>query len=189
MRPTSPICPTATLNPPRSDAQSTQSPQSPQSVGDLLVNELPRLKSFAARLVAGSTPPVEADDLAQEAAARALKYRDSFDAQRPIGPWLCKTVLRLYLDRRAAQLRDEERRNALGRSMQARESHPATTLEDQETIARCAAKLSARELDILLRFHQRGETLAEIAAALAIPQGTVKSHLHRARAKLVGGDE
>ncbi len=180
MRPTSPTRHAATLNPPRPQAKSLE---------DLLVDELPRVRAFAARLVTGSRPPVDADDLAQEAAARALKYRDSFDASRPIGPWLCKTVLRLYLDRRAALMRDEESQNELGRSVKARESHPATTLEEQETIARCAAKLSARELDVLLRFHQRGETLAEIAAALMIPEGTVKSHLHRARGKLVRGDE
>ncbi len=180
MRPTSLTRQAATLNPLRSQAKSVE---------DRLVDELPRVRAFAARIATGSRPLIDPDDLAQEAAARALKYRESFDAQRPIGPWLCKTVLRIFLDRRAAQLRDEERHNELGRSVKGRESHPATTLEDQETIARCAARLSARELDVLLRFHQRGETLAEIAASLAIPEGTVKSHLHRARRKLVRGDE
>jgi len=37
---------------------------------------------------------------------------------------------------------------------------------------------------VLLRFHQREESVAEIASLLALPEGTVKSHLSRARHKL-----
>lgn len=173
---------TPTLNQPR--------PQAPlKSLEDLLVDELPRLRAFIARLVGQRIPRIDPDDLAQETAARALRYRDSFDANRPLGPWLAKTALRLYLDRRAALLRDQEQQFELGRSLEAREARPQTRLEDRESLARCAARLSARELDILLRFHQRGETLLEIAAALGMPVGTVKSHLHRARRNLVRGDE
>lgn len=155
---------------------------------DLLVAELPRLRVFAAQLVRGANPPVDPDDLTQEAAARALRYGSSFDRERPLGPWLCKTVLRLYLDRRTASVRDERQRADLGRERVEPSPRLESTLEDRESIARLAARLSAVEFDVLVRFHQRGESLREISAALRIPEGTVKSHLHRARRKLAGGD-
>jgi RNA polymerase sigma-70 factor (ECF subfamily) len=150
-----------------------------------LAAELPGVTAFVSRLARGSRPPIEAEDLAQEAAARALRYRASFDGARPLGPWLRKCALRLFLDRRAALARDEEHRALLGREVGARESRSDSSLEDRETIARCAARLAPRELDVLLRFHHRGQSLGEIAAALRLPEGTVKSHLHRARAKLL----
>jgi len=153
-----------------------------------LAAELPRLRAFIARLARGSSPPIEAEDIAQEAAARALRYRASFDADRPVGPWLKKAALRIFLDRRARLSRDEAHREQWARSQEERATSSDSSLEDRETIARLSARLSARELDILLRFHQRGETLREIAAALRLPEGTVKSHLHRARAKLCRGE-
>jgi DNA-directed RNA polymerase specialized sigma24 family protein len=48
------------------------------------------------------------------------------------------------------------------------------------------AGLAPRERDVLLRFHVDGESVAEIAAALCVPIGTVKSDLARARKRLAG---
>jgi RNA polymerase sigma factor (sigma-70 family) len=153
-----------------------------------LATELPQVKAFVARLARGSKPPIEAEDLAQESAARALRYQGSFDAERPLGPWLRKCALRLFLDRRKELARDEDRRAQLGRAVGSRESRADSSLEDRETLARCAARLSPRELDVLVRFHHRGQSLREIATALRLPEGTVKSHLHRGRAKLLRED-
>ena len=47
------------------------------------------------------------------------------------------------------------------------------------------AALTEREREVLMRFHAGGESVALIAASLALPEGTIKSHLHRARKKLV----
>ncbi len=44
--------------------------------------------------------------------------------------------------------------------------------------------LSSIEQDILLRFHQHGESVAEISTSLQMAPGTVKSHLSRGRRKL-----
>ena len=168
------------MNPPRKEAGSVER---------RLAAELPLLRAFAARLVRGSNPPIEADDVVQEAATRALRYRASFDPERALGPWLKKLALRIYLDRRALLLRDEAHREQWARSKSRREDEDEGALERRETLARLSSRLSAREREILLRFHHRGETLREIAAALKLPEGTVKSHLHRARRKLVRDEE
>ena len=44
--------------------------------------------------------------------------------------------------------------------------------------------LDTTEREALVRFHARGESVREIATSLGLPEGTVKSHLHRARQKL-----
>jgi RNA polymerase sigma-70 factor (ECF subfamily) len=54
----------------------------------------------------------------------------------------------------------------------------------REQVERMLVPLSPVEREVLLRFHQREESVAEIARALALPEGTVKSHLSRARHKL-----
>jgi RNA polymerase sigma-70 factor (ECF subfamily) len=46
------------------------------------------------------------------------------------------------------------------------------------------ARLSSLERALLLRFHAQGRSVHELAAELGLPEGTIKSHLHRARRKL-----
>jgi len=62
-------------------------------------------------------------------------------------------------------------------------------LADRDAVARLLGTLSKIEREVLTRFHMRGESVREIAEALSLPEGTIKSHLNRARNKLVGHDE
>lgn len=58
------------------------------------------------------------------------------------------------------------------------------------SLSRAIKKLSPIEQDVILFFSQ-GFTINEIAASLTIPEGTVKSHISRARSKLtslMGGE-
>ena len=60
---------------------------------------------------------------------------------------------------------------------------PATT-DESEIIARAFDRLKPDQRTILVLHHLRHEPVASIAAALAIPEGTVKSRLHSARTAL-----
>jgi RNA polymerase sigma-70 factor (ECF subfamily) len=141
-----------------------------------LAAETPRLKSYAARLM----PSMEVDDLVQETLTRAWRYRSAFDAEKELGPWLRTTALRLALDSRARRGREP--------STISLEEEPAARApvasEEQEDVDRLLARLDAVERDVLVRFHRLGHSVDEIATALHLPAGTVKSHLHRARRKL-----
>ena len=170
----------STMNRPHEELRADPKP----SLEELMILELPRLGAFVQRLTRGANPALEADDVVQETVARALRFRASFDAQRPIGPWLCKMALRLVLDRRAALRRDEEQRAEFARARAREAGGEVFSGCDQETLDRWTARLSSVERDVLMRFHQRGETLREISTSLRMPEGTVKSHLHRARKKL-----
>jgi DNA-directed RNA polymerase specialized sigma24 family protein len=44
-------------------------------------------------------------------------------------------------------------------------------------------QLGRREREVLLRFHRDGRSITELAAAEAVSAGTIKSLLHRARAR------
>lgn len=142
---------------------------------EALVAHRGELLAFCRRLAGGD----HADDLAQDALERALRGKGSFDAQRPLGAWLKRIALNRWLDRR----RERERRPAT------LESEPvdrrAADVARRADLLREIDALPAIEREALTRFHVRGESIAEIARALGAPENTVKSHLHRARLRLL----
>ena len=143
-----------------------------------LVAELPALRAWLRR-AAGA----DGEDLAQEAIARALKYGGSHDGERELGPWLRGIALRLLADHRARRARAPQ---ALEGDAHAEPSRPQE-FDEREALERRLAGLSEIERDVLRRFHARAESVREIAKSLGVPEGTVKSHLHRARQKLAQG--
>ncbi len=72
---------------------------------------------------------------------------------------------------------------------------PLENAATREAVARLAAaieRLAPRQREIVRRFYALGESIANIAQAMELPPGTVKSDLHRARvglAKRVHNDE
>ena len=129
----------------------------------------------------------DAEDVAQEAFARAysrfaqLRDRDRFRA------WLVRTTWRLALDRQRA----EKRR--LTRETAAAPSTPHHTAEDeaaaQERAARLWTAIDAlpEKLRIVIVLSAvEGYDVREVARLLGLPEGTVKSRLFLARKSLAG---
>lgn len=130
-----------------------------------------------------------ADDLLSETFLLAFRGRDGFDPARgPVRAWLFGIATNLV--RRHA--RDEERRyRALGRAAAALD--PTATEFASGTVDRVDAQALRAELaavlagiaepdrDVLLLWAYLRLPYTEIAAALDIPVGTVRSRLHRAR--------
>jgi RNA polymerase sigma-70 factor (ECF subfamily) len=160
-----------------SSAQPADEPQ--LALEARLAAEAPGLRAYLRRVAGVGARSAELDDLAQAALERALRYRKSYDPARPLGAWLRTIALRVVLDQRAARVRDAA--SAPSNELAARED---ATVEHRDELARVLAPLSDVERDVLVRFHGRGETVQELALALQLPEGTVKSHLHRARRKL-----
>jgi RNA polymerase sigma-70 factor (ECF subfamily) len=157
-------------------------PRRPEGFPERVAGALPRVRAFLARLLG---PDDAVEDLTQEVFVRAIRSQGSFRENGSLSGWLLRTAFRLALDHR------DRRRRAPG----ALETEPASgrarasAAEGREELARALDPLSPVERDVLLRFHQRGESIREIARALALPEGTVKSHLHRARRRLGGVQE
>jgi RNA polymerase sigma-70 factor (ECF subfamily) len=141
-----------------------------------LAAETPRLRSYAARLI----PRTDVDDLVQETLSRAWRYRSAFQADKELGPWLRATAVRVAHDLRARRGREP----VVGELDEKTVAHVPATADEHEHVEALLARLDVVERDVLVRFHRLGQSITEIAAALRLPVGTVKSHLHRARRKL-----
>lgn len=133
---------------------------------------------------------VLADDLVSETFLVAFRGRTGYAPDRaPVRAWLFGIATNLV--RRHA--RDEERRyRAYGRAA----GHTESTTELSEVAGRVDAQalrgelagalaaLACEDRDVLLLWTYPQLSYAEIAAALGIPVGTVRSRLHRARGKV-----
>ncbi|REE96086.1 RNA polymerase sigma factor [Thermomonospora umbrina] len=136
--------------------------------------------------------PTEADDLLSATFLTAFEQRDRFDAARsPAGalPWLMGIATNLLRGHRRAEAR---RWDVLARAR----LDPAEPSPAERVAARVDATVAARPLvdvltdlpqgdrDALLLLAWADLTYEEIAAALEIPIGTVRSRIHRVRTRL-----
>jgi RNA polymerase sigma factor (sigma-70 family) len=128
-----------------------------------------------------------ASDVTAEVFARAFRARGSFDGRGESAlPWLLgigTNVIRMHR-------RSEERRlRAYARAAErAHVGVPADEIEDRVDAEAVGGVLSAalaamplRQRDVLLLHAWADLSASEIAVALALPAGTVRSDLHRAR--------
>lgn len=165
----------------RAGTPGDESVQGPRTLDASLAAARPGLLRFA-RTLCRSRAGLDPEDLVQDACARALRAHAQLLPGAPVEPWLRKILLRVTLDaierrgRGPAALADADH---LAAPAEHDEAH-----ERREDVERLLASLTPDQREVLVRFHQREEPLAEIAAALALPVNTVKSHLHRARLEL-----
>jgi RNA polymerase sigma-70 factor (ECF subfamily) len=156
----------------------------PVSFADAFRAEFPSLHRYLRRRVGTAA----ADDLASETFAIAFARWDSFDQSRPPRPWLYGIASNL-----AQHQWRSERRKLLA---YARTGVDPVTSDLDDALGRADADAQRRQLaaalaalrdedrDILLLHAWAELSDAEIAAALSLPVGTVKSRLHRTRAQL-----
>jgi RNA polymerase sigma factor (sigma-70 family) len=151
------------------------------SFADAFRAEFPALHRYLRRRVGAAA----ADDLAAETFAIAYSRWEAFDQSRPLRPWLYGIASNLVQH----QWRSE-RRKLLA---YARTGIDPVTSDLDDAIGRVDADAQQRELaaalaalrgedrDILLLHAWADLTDTEIATALGLPLGTVKSRLHRTR--------
>jgi RNA polymerase sigma-70 factor (ECF subfamily) len=135
--------------------------------------------------------PDEADSLLGELFRIAFERRATFDLARPEArPWLYGIATKLLAKHRR---REARRINATARLVAARPAPPDLADEvgrrlDAESlwarVASAIAELPDGERDALLLFAWEDLGYAEVAAALDVPVGTVRSRLNRARRRL-----
>lgn len=128
----------------------------------------------------------DAEDLVQESFLAAYQYLDSFDADRPFGPWLNRIVMN-----RGANLRRSRMRRQMEPEVESVSAAPSaleesTRTEARELLLRALATLNERQRMIVTLFDVDGLTSTEIGERLSLAPGTVRWHLHEARRVLRG---
>lgn len=129
-----------------------------------------------------------AQDLVQETMIAAWKSIDRFDGSCRLFTWLYVILLRQHLRSlgwfaRRPPLATLEQQAAAERQ-EARESNGPPLTGEGELLRRMLQVLPPRHNAILRLRYYAGASESEIAAALGISRGTVKSRLHHALGKL-----
>ncbi|GLY98238.1 sigma-70 family RNA polymerase sigma factor [Actinoplanes sp. NBRC 103695] len=137
------------------------------------------LYAHAVRLAGGDRQ--QAEDLVQETLLRAWRYPEALDPERgAVRSWLFTTARNLAIDawRRRSVRVGEVMTDVLP------EPPPDTDEADRAveawTVAEALARLSQQHRDVLIECFYRGHSVAEAAARLGVPPGTVKSRTHYA---------
>ena len=124
----------------------------------------------------------DAADVAQETLLRAYRHLHRFDATQPLRPWLLRIARNLAYNWRRSVRRFAAAlgRYQAGRLVQAEASDPAPYDEVRQALA----GLNARDRDVIYVRYFLELSVAETAAVLGVAEGTVKSRLARALARM-----
>ena len=130
-----------------------------------------------------------AEDIVQEAFVRVLGNIQRFDERFRFSTWLFTIAKRLYVNamQKHRPVYDTETVSAQRGNAQ---TPPKTSARTESlghvrgVLGRALASLNAQQCEIILLFHQQNWPITDISEYLDMPEGTVKSHLHRARRRM-----
>ena len=139
----------------------------------------------------------DAEEAAQDAFVAAWKALGAFRGDASFSTWLYRIVWRKALDR-AEILRNRGRREVAvddPARVEAESAAEGTGLEgglgassaDSHRLERLLGSLSELSRAVVTLYYYEDRSVGDVAAALGIPEGTVKTHLFRARAALREG--
>lgn len=159
----------------------------------LLGPHLPALYRTASRFT-GQTQ--DAEDLVQNLLLKLYPRLDELRRVELLRPWLLKVLYREFVDstRRARRLRQWlqpldglENDDAYRAALESDRQSPETLVDrfkDRERIRQALNVLNNDQRAMIALHDMEGYTMEEIAVMLDMRRGTVKSRLHRARARL-----
>jgi len=128
-----------------------------------------------------------ANDCAQEAFIRAYRALHQYDPALPLGPWLFRITTNASLNHVRRWHAHQAPALELPESPENQDDGPEATAIRREALGEVVAAMAelpaAYRAALTLR-HMQQLSYQEVADALEIPLGTVKTHLHRARAAL-----
>ena len=145
-----------------------------------------RVYNIALRI---TNDPDAAADCAQEAFVRAFRALHQYDSNLPFAPWLFRITTNASLNHvqrwhaHETPIGDSE----YPESVQPDDAGPemsALRREQLDEVQAAVAELPAHYRSALALRHFQQLSYQEVADSLGIPLGTVKTHLHRARAAL-----
>ncbi|GAA4045551.1 RNA polymerase sigma factor [Nonomuraea soli] len=157
----------------------------PEMFAQLFDRHADEIFRYAARRLG----PELAEDVVGEVFLTAFRRRSGYDTTRPDArPWLYGIATKKIAAHRRAEMR---RARAMARlaaerpdGFDERSAERVTAEQLQPRLARALTRLNAGERDLLLLLAWADLTYEDAALALGVPVGTVRSRLHRLRAKV-----
>ena len=146
--------------------------------GELVRRHQGALRAFLWRLTGNADV---ADDLAQEALIKGYDGIATFRGQAAFRSWLFAIAYRGFLRERRKEARYARAVNA---SAEAAAPPPAADPNTMLDLQRLLLTLRVEERAALLLCDACGLSHSEAAAAMALPLGTLKTYVHRARGKM-----
>jgi RNA polymerase sigma-70 factor (ECF subfamily) len=147
--------------------------------------------SLYAYMLRMSGRPDVAEDIVQDAFVRALTNLHRFDFRFRFSTWLFTIAKRLYVN--ACQKHKPSYDSDAVADRQGKFDAPesATVSTEVNVNAKAAidwalAQLSEDQREIIVLFHQLDWPIAQISEYMDMPEGTIKSHLHRGRQRMKG---
>ncbi len=146
----------------------------------------PSLYAYMLRL---SGRPDVAEDIVQEAFVRVLTSLDRFDDRYRFSTWLFTIARRLYVN--ACQKHKPVYESDVVGGWHSSADGPESPVIDAEVhentrdaLQAALLRLPEDQREVVILFHQQDWPIALIAQHMGMPEGTVKSHLHRGRRRL-----
>jgi RNA polymerase sigma-70 factor (ECF subfamily) len=135
--------------------------------------------------------PAGAEDVTQEALLRAYRFLDDFDVERPFYPWLAAIAVRLSQNWLRQHGRTARREGATLDQVQEPQStdaalHDLLSDEQGRRLWHAVAALPSGERTAVTMYYRDEMSVGDIALALGVTSGTIKSLLFRARRRLRG---
>lgn len=134
--------------------------------------------------------PELAEDVVQDAFVRVLTNLDRFDPRFRFSTWLFTIAKRLYVNacQKHKPVYSTETVDAWRSDSDDEPSSPVAAHEEhglhQSALAAALGELTEEQREVIVLFHQQDWPISMIAEYLSMPEGTVKSHLHRGRRRM-----
>jgi RNA polymerase sigma-70 factor (ECF subfamily) len=136
------------------------------------------LLAYATRLTGGDRH--RAEDIVQETLLRAWRHPEALAADRGSPrPWLCTVARNIAVDQHRSRRARPPEAGADALSLVAVPDDADRVLETW-IVADALRTLSAEHREVIVETYYLGKSVAEAAAALRIPAGTVKSRTYYA---------
>jgi RNA polymerase sigma factor (sigma-70 family) len=134
------------------------------------------------------------DDLAQEVFLRLYRALHGFRGEARLETYLYRIVVNVAHDARRRRSKERTSHVSLNDEDAGWENRLAHKDADAEqrlqekqfaaSVEEAMAQLNPQERAALVLYHQEEQSYEQIAAALGLPVNTVRTHLHRGRARL-----
>lgn len=133
--------------------------------------------------------PELAEDVVQEAFVRVLTNLDRFDIRFRFSTWLftiARRVMLNILEKRRPSSDTDRMSELCGRSggTNVGVEETETRVVYRDVVQRALMTLSLEQREVIVLFHQHDWPIWLIAEQMTMPEGTVKSHLHRGRQRM-----